>query len=80
MRVYCINGRNLVECSTDRLGVFRFKDLPPGKLQLQLRKDVQRIGIAIIPPEAVEVDLCFPSRVEEQLRDRLILEKRAKGR
>ena len=60
LRLYCIKDRNLVDCTTDRLGVFRFKDLPPGQLQLQLRKEDQGVGIAIIPPEAVEVDVRFP--------------------
>jgi protocatechuate 3,4-dioxygenase beta subunit len=65
LRLYCIKDRDLVECSTDRLGVFRFKELPPGQVQLQLRKEDQGVGIAIIPPEAVEVDVRFP-RVRER--------------
>ncbi len=66
LRLYCIKDRNLVDCTTDRLGVFRFKDLPPGQLQLQLRKEDQGVGIAIIPPEAVEVDVRFPRARERK--------------
>ena len=31
LRLYCSKDRTLVDCATDRLGVFRFKDLPPGR-------------------------------------------------
>jgi Carboxypeptidase regulatory-like domain len=66
LRLFCNKGRDLVDCSTDRLGVFRLKDLPPGQLQLQIRRDVQMYGSAIIPPEAVEVDVRFPRPVDRR--------------
>jgi protocatechuate 3,4-dioxygenase beta subunit len=65
-RMYCVAGQRLVDCSTDRLGVFRLKGLPPGKLHIHIRKYDKLFGIAIIPPEAVEVDVRFPKQVERR--------------
>ncbi len=64
LRLYLIKDRRPVDCATDRLGVFRLKGLPPGKLQIQMCKHDQPYGVAIIPPEAVEVDLTLPKPVE----------------
>ena len=66
LRLYCSKDRTLVDCAADRLGVFRFKDLPPGEIQVQIRRDVQTRGIAIIPPEAAEVEVRLPKPVDRR--------------
>ena len=49
------------EAATDRLGVFRLKRLPIGTLRLGLRwEGGERRGRAIVPAEAVEVNLILP--------------------
>jgi protocatechuate 3,4-dioxygenase beta subunit len=55
------NSRKLIEAATDRLGVFRLKGLPHGRLWLGLRwNGGGQHGSAIIPAEAAQVDLIFP--------------------
>jgi hypothetical protein len=52
----------LNEGATDRLGMFRLRDLPHGKLRIDLRRCQEQEGWARIPAEAVEVDLILPWR------------------
>jgi hypothetical protein len=53
------NSRTITEGATDRLGLFRLKGLPQGRLRLGLRRNGDHDGQAMIPAEAVEVDLIY---------------------
>ncbi|MFI5460545.1 MAG: hypothetical protein ACHRXM_34455 [Isosphaerales bacterium] len=65
-----IEGRRLlgtaihvfVSATTDRMGLFRLKGLPPGELELELQKDGYGSGRTSIPPGAWEVDLALPGQ------------------
>jgi hypothetical protein len=54
------NGRTINEGASDRLGIFRLKDLPHGPLRLGLRRNREQHGWASVPAEAVEIDLIVP--------------------
>jgi RNA polymerase sigma factor (sigma-70 family) len=60
IRVDDIRGQMRIVDATDRLGVFRLKGLPQGEMRLRLLRDGVQFGSAIIPAEAVEVDLIVP--------------------
>ena len=46
--------------TTDRQGLFRLKRVPHGEVRLGLNKDDEVHAVAVIPAEAVEVDLILP--------------------
>jgi len=54
------NAEKFVSATTDRMGLFRLKGLPPGDLELELQKDGYGSGQTAIPPDAWEVDLTLP--------------------
>ena len=58
------NARKPVSGATDRLGVFRLKGLPPGQFRLHMDKDDYGSGWSIIPPDAWEVDVTLPRRLD----------------
>jgi RNA polymerase sigma factor (sigma-70 family) len=60
IRIDALHGRKHFGAATDRLGLFRLPGLPRGRLELGLRRDGDHFGRAIIPAEAVEVDLILP--------------------
>jgi hypothetical protein len=60
IQVHYNHGRRFFDGATDRLGLFRLPGLPRGRLELGLRRDGDHFGRAIIPAEAVEVDLILP--------------------
>jgi Carboxypeptidase regulatory-like domain len=56
VRVY-YNSMKFVEAATDRLGMFRLKDLPQGEFRIGIDKEGYGHGWAKISPDAREVDI-----------------------
>jgi RNA polymerase sigma factor (sigma-70 family) len=64
VRVYYNAHKKFVEGATDRLGMFRLKDLPMGPLKIAITKGGYGHGWATIPPDAFEVDITLPRTAE----------------
>ena len=67
VRVDCLRGQTLIRGATDRMGLFRLKAVPRGPIELSLVRNEEESGRAMIPAEAVEVDVIFmapPGRAE----------------
>ncbi len=60
VRVNYNDNKTINEAATDRLGVFRIKDLPEGPLLLGLRRNDQFFDLMRVPAGAVEIDVIVP--------------------